>query len=95
MQFPVGVALRDLANFAADQVTRAISQQMSFPFSHPLCGAKQPFRLVSSKYIFLKAKRTILVQNRKRERRRSKVAGKGGKSGQSADSGFQHAQSIM
>lgn len=34
MQFPVGVALRDLANFAAGQVTRAISQQKS-SFSHP------------------------------------------------------------
>lgn len=29
MQFPVGVALRDLANFAAGQVTRAISRQKS------------------------------------------------------------------
>lgn len=29
MQFPVGVALRDLANFAAGQVTGAISQQKS------------------------------------------------------------------
>lgn len=27
MQFPVGVALRDLANFAAGQKSRAISQQ--------------------------------------------------------------------
>lgn len=29
MQFPVGVALRDLANFAAGQVTRVISQKKS------------------------------------------------------------------
>lgn len=61
MQFPVGVALRDLANFAAGQLTKTISQQKSTPFSHPfLCEAKQPFRLVSSKYVFLKAKLSSL-----------------------------------
>lgn len=31
MQFPVGVALKDLANFAAGQVTRAVGQQKFCP----------------------------------------------------------------
>lgn len=37
MQFPVGVALRDFANIAAGQVTRAISQQKSSSFLQPYC----------------------------------------------------------
>lgn len=36
MQFPVGVALRDLSDLAADQAARVMSSQRCFPFSHPL-----------------------------------------------------------
>lgn len=39
MQFPVGVALRDLANCAAGKVTRAIRQQKSSLFSHNFIAA--------------------------------------------------------
>lgn len=74
MQFPVGVALRDLANFAADQVTRAISQTIFKSFL--LWGRSTPLRFVSSKYVFLTAKQDISVlvwqnrenKNKKREK---------------------------
>lgn len=36
MQFPVGVALRDLADLAAGRAARVVSSQRCFPFSHPL-----------------------------------------------------------
>lgn len=91
MQFPVGVALRDLANFAVGQVTGAISQQKSII----LLWRDAAIYVGVIKYVFLKAILVLLWQNTEKDKKRSEVAGKGGKSGQSAVSGFQHAQSIM
>lgn len=51
--------------------------------------------LVSSKYVFLKAILVLLWQNTEQDKRSLEVAGKGGKSGKSADSGFQRVQPIM
>ena len=71
MQFPVGVALRELANFAAGQVTMQGQKKSSPNFRILLfAGAKLTFMLVSSKYVFRKAKRAILGplwQNTERE----------------------------
>lgn len=97
MQFPVGVALRDPTNFAAGQ---AESLAARGPISH-VHILSFSFWPVPSKYLYLRAKSSaisVLLWPKRREKeqkKRSEVAGKGGKSGQSADSGFGHARCIM
>lgn len=96
MQFPVGVALRDPTDLAAGQAARVIGSQRCFPFSHPLfyswaCAIKISVSQSSDWAILV----LLWQKSTERIKKRSQVAGKGGQSGQSADSGFGHARCVM